>query len=51
VPKIDAVTAEQVRSVGRRLFGSRQQVVIVGGDAAAVKEQLAQFGEVREIAP
>ncbi|HZI63752.1 MAG TPA: pitrilysin family protein [Thermoanaerobaculia bacterium] len=51
VPKINAVTAEQVRSVGRRLFGSRQQVVIVGGDAAAVKEQLAQFGEVREIAP
>ena len=51
VPKIDAVTAEQVRGVGRRLFGSRQQVVIVGGDAAAVKEQLAQFGEVREVAP
>ncbi len=47
VPKVDAVTAEQVREVGRRLFSSRSQTVVIGGDAAKISADVAEFGEVK----
>jgi len=47
VPKVDAVTAEQVREVGRRLFSSRGQTVVIGGDAAKIAADVAEFGEVK----
>ncbi len=51
VPKVNAVTAAQVQEVGRRLFASRTQTVVVGGDASKVEGALAQFGPVRRISP
>ena len=47
VPKVNAVTAEQVRQVGQKLFTSRSQTVVIGGDAAKVASDIAQFGEVK----
>jgi zinc protease len=46
VPKVNAVSAQQVREVGRRLMTSRTQTVVIGGDAAHVKSDVAQFGTV-----
>jgi predicted Zn-dependent peptidase len=50
VPRINAVTAAQVRAVGRRLFASERQTVVVVGDEA-VKAELEQFGPVRTVQP
>ena len=50
VAKINAVTAAQVREAGRKLFASRLEQVVVGGDPA-VKESLGQFGPVRDVKP
>jgi predicted Zn-dependent peptidase len=47
VPKVDAVSAAQVREVGQKLFTSRTQTVVIGGDAAKIASDLAQFGEVK----
>jgi predicted Zn-dependent peptidase len=44
VPKVNAVTAEQIRAVGKRLMTSGGQVVVIGGDAASVVPQVEQFG-------
>jgi zinc protease len=46
VPKVNAVTAQQVREVGKRLMTSRTQTVVIGGDAAHVKSDVEQFGAV-----
>lgn len=46
VPKINAVTAEQVRAAGRRYMRSRSQAVVIGGDAGKVVGQAEQFGKV-----
>jgi len=46
VPRVNAVTAEQVRAAGRRFLSSRSQVVVIGGDAGAVVPQVEQFGRV-----
>jgi zinc protease len=51
VPKVEAVTAEQVRGAGRTLFASRRQVVVIGGDAARLEPELRQFGEVERVRP
>src|SRR5262245_11338691 len=45
VPKVNAVTADGVRDAGRAFFPSARQAVVVVGDEAKVKEELAQFGE------
>jgi zinc protease len=47
VPKVNAVTAEQVREVGQKLFTSRSQTVVIGGDASKIATDVAQFGEVK----
>jgi zinc protease len=51
VPNVDAVTPEQVREVGQKLFTSRSQTVVIGGDAAKIKDDVAQFGEVKLLKP
>ncbi len=51
VPKVGAVTAEQVRKVGRAIFSSNTQTIVVVGDALKVKDELALFGDVTESKP
>ncbi len=51
VSKVNAGTAEQVRAAGRAFFPSTRQAVVVVGDEAKVKEELAQFGEAAVQAP
>jgi zinc protease len=51
VPKVNAVTAEQVRDVGRKLFTSRGQTVVIGGDAKKITADIAQFGQAKPANP
>ena len=51
VSKVNAVTADQVREAGRAFFPSARQTVVVVGDEAKVKAELAQFGEVSVVQP
>ncbi len=50
VSRIDGVTAEGIRDVGRKYLASRMQTIAVVGDAKAIVPDLEQFGKV-EIAP
>jgi predicted Zn-dependent peptidase len=45
VPKIQKVSAEQVRDMGKKYFTPETQSIVVVGDKAAVAEQLKEFGE------
>jgi zinc protease len=45
--RIDAVTLDEVRRLGRELFPALTQTVVVVGDAARVAKELARFGEVK----
>jgi len=51
VPKVNAVTPEQVREVSRKLFTSRSQTVVIGGDAKKVTPEVAQFGDAKTANP
>jgi zinc protease len=51
VPKVNAVTAEQVREVGRKLFTSRSQTVVVGGDTKKIAADIAVFGDAKPANP
>jgi zinc protease len=51
VTRVNAVTADQVRQVGRRLFPSSTQTILVVGDEPTVKTELAPFGEVTPVQP
>jgi zinc protease len=51
VAKANAVTAEQVRAVGRAVFPSVTQTVVVVGDEAKIREELAPFGPVASAQP
>jgi zinc protease len=51
VPKVEAVTAEDVRRVGERYFPSRTQQVVVGGDVATVQPALAMYGPSEVVKP
>ncbi len=44
VPKIQQVTAEQVREIGRKYFDPASQSIVVVGDKA-IADQLKEFGE------
>ena len=50
VTKVNAVTGEQVREAGRTFYPSARQTVVVVGDEAKVKAELAQFGEPAVVA-
>jgi predicted Zn-dependent peptidase len=51
VSKVNAVSADQVRAAGRAYFPSSRQTVVVVGDEAPVKAELAQFGEATVVKP
>jgi zinc protease len=51
VPKVNAVTAEQVREAGRKFYPSATLTVVVVGDEAKVKAELLQFGETATVQP
>ncbi len=46
VTKVNAVTPDQVRAVGRTVFPSATQTVVVVGDEPKIREELATFGAV-----
>ncbi|MDO5505927.1 MAG: pitrilysin family protein [Pseudoxanthomonas suwonensis] len=47
VPKVRAVTAEQLQAAAARWFDPATQSIIVVGDQAAIAEQLKPFGQFR----
>jgi len=51
VSKVNAVSADQVREAGQAFFPSARQTVVVVGDEAKVKAELAQFGEATVVQP
>jgi hypothetical protein len=48
---VNAVTAEQVRAAGRSFYPSATQTVVVVGEEAKVKAELAQFGAATTVQP
>jgi zinc protease len=51
VTRVNAVTPEQVRAAGRSFYPSVTQTVVVVGDEAKVKAELAQFGAATTVQP
>ena len=51
VTKVNAVTPEQVRAAGRTFYPSSTQTVVVVGEEAKVKAELAQFGAATTVQP
>jgi predicted Zn-dependent peptidase len=51
VTKVNAVTPEQVRAAGRTFYPSSTQTVVVVGEEAKVKAELAQFGGPTTVQP
>jgi len=51
VPKVNEVTAEQTREVGRKYMTSRTQTVVIGGDAKSVGPAIEAFGPITSVAP
>ena len=45
VGKAQAVTAEQVREMGRKYYPSRHQSLVIVGERKAIQGDLDQFGE------
>jgi zinc protease len=50
VPKVRAVTPEQIRHAGRTYFPARMQTVVIVGDVEKVKAEVEQFGPVKVLA-
>ncbi len=44
VTKVNAVTAESIRKVGQKIYPSATQTVVVVGDEATIKSEVAPFG-------
>jgi predicted Zn-dependent peptidase len=51
VTKVNAVTPEQVRAAGRSFYPSVTQTVVVVGDEAKARAELAQFGTATTVQP
>lgn len=47
IPKVNAVSAEEVRRIGRTYFAAKDQTIVVVGDEAKAKVELEQFGPVQ----
>ncbi len=45
VPKIQKVSADQVRAMGKKYFAPERQSIVVVGDSKAIAAQLKPFGE------
>ena len=50
MPGLARVTKADVRRVARRVFGTGAARIVAVGDAAAIRAELATFGEVVEAA-
>jgi predicted Zn-dependent peptidase len=51
IPKVNAVSADEVRRIGRTYFASKDQTIVVVGDEAKAKAELEQFGTVQVLKP
>ena len=51
VPKVNAVTGADVEAVGRKYMTSLTQTVAIGGDAATIVPDVAQFGTANVVKP
>ena len=51
VTKVSAVTADEVRAVGRTVFPSVTQTVVVVGDEPKIREEIGEFGPVVSVQP
>jgi len=51
VTKVNAVTAEKVRAVGRAVFPSATQTVVVVGEESKIREEIGPFGEAVSVQP
>jgi zinc protease len=51
VTRINAVSAEQVKKVGQTFYPSSTQTVVVVGDEAKIKAEMAQFGALTTVQP
>lgn len=49
VPKVRAVTADQVQAMAAKYFAPERQTIIVVGDGAAVVDQLAEWGDFEKV--
>src|SRR5690554_1502088 len=49
VPRIQQVDAEQIRDIARKYFDPKDLSIIVVGDAAAIEEQLGEYGQFRKV--
>lgn len=48
VPRVRAVTADQVQAMGAKYFAPERQSIIVVGDGGAISDQLGEWGEFRK---
>jgi zinc protease len=51
VPKVNAVTAEDIQKIGETLYRPDAQAVVVVGEKKALEKELAPFGPFTEVAP
>jgi len=51
VARAQAVTAEQVREIGRKYYPARYQSLVVVGERAAIAKELEQYGEFTSFTP
>jgi predicted Zn-dependent peptidase len=51
VPKVNAVTAAEVHAIGRKVYPSSTQTVVIVGDEAKVKEEVSALGSATEVKP
>lgn len=51
VPKVNAVTGEQIKKVGAAVYAPSTQTVVVVGDEPKISAELAAFGAVTPAAP
>jgi predicted Zn-dependent peptidase len=51
VTRVNAVTADQVRAVGRAVFPSATQTVVVVGEESKIREEIGLFGEAVSVQP
>lgn len=49
VPRVRAVTAAEVQAMAAKYFAPERQSIVVVGDAAAVSDQLAKWGEFTRV--
>jgi len=51
IPKVNAVSAAEVRRIGGTYFAAKDQTIVVVGDEAKAKAEIEQFGPVKVLKP